>query len=205
MCRGKRPKTFIITSAVPTEGKSTLSSNLAITFAFTSSKTLLVDADLRRGRLFQRFNLSNDCGMSDLLEHSASVDEVIQKTDYENLDFISCGRYPDRPGELLLSEGVDPVLTVLQERYDYIIFDSAPVLATDDTTSFATKVDGVLFAVRSSHTQARQVRSSLERLRMLGAHVSGFVLNCVDTRGADYYYYNKYQSDYYVEGEGARK
>ena len=202
---GSQPRSFIITSAVPSEGKSTLAGNLAITLAFTSTKTLLVDADLRRGQLHKSLNLGNERGLSELVQDSLGIDEVIQKTAIENLDFISCGSYPERPGELLLNPRTDELLRDLGDRYEYIVFDSAPVLATDDTTSFATKVDAVIFAIRSSFTHARQVKSSLARLNLLGANVCGFILNCVDTKGADYYYYKKYQSYYYVAGGGTPK
>ena len=91
---GSQPRSFIITSAVPAEGKSTLEGNLAITLAFTSTKTLLVDADLRRGQLHKSLNLGNERGLSELVQDSLGIDEVIQKTAFENLDFISCGSYP---------------------------------------------------------------------------------------------------------------
>ncbi len=133
-----------------------------------------------------------------LLENAAPK-EGVHKTDIENLDFISTGEFPERPGELLLSERMGQICLQLQKRYDYVIFDSAPLLATEDTSSFATRVDGVLFTVRSGYTQARQVRSSLERLNQRGVSVFGFILNFVDTKGSDYYYYNKYQNYYYVD------
>ena len=117
---GSQPRSFIITSAVPSEGKSTLAGNLAITLAFTSTKTLLVDADLRRGQLHKSLNLGNERGLSELVQDSLGIDEVIQKTAIENLDFISCGSYPERPGELLLNPRTDELLRDLGDRYEYI-------------------------------------------------------------------------------------
>ncbi len=196
---GVQPTSFIVTSAVPSEGKSTISSNLSITLALTSSKTILVDADLRRGVLYKEFNLKKSIGLSEVISNDLPLDDSIQKTGFENLDFISTGEFPERPGELLLSDRMGRICQELRERYDYVVFDSAPVLATEDTSSFATRVDGVLFTVRSGYTQARQVRSSLERLQQRGVNVFGFILNFVDTKGSDYYYYNKYQNYYYVD------
>ncbi len=199
---GVQPTSFVVTSAVPSEGKSTISSNLAITLALTSSKTILVDADLRRGALHKQFGLSKTKGLSEIILEDLPLADSIQKTGIENLDFISTGEYPERPGELLLSERMSQICNELHERYEYVIFDSAPILATEDTPSFATRVDGVLFTVRSGYTQARQVRSSHERLMQRGVRVCGFILNFVDIKGSDYYYYNKYQNYYYVEEGG---
>lgn len=153
-----------------------------------------MDADLRRGALYKEFKLNKSKGLSEIILEELPLSETIQKTGIENLDFISTGEYPERPGELLLSDRMGQICLLLQERYDYVIFDSAPLLATEDTSSFATRVDGVLFTVRSGYTQARQVRSSLERLNQRGVNVFGFILNFVDTKGSDYYYYNKYQN-----------
>ncbi len=197
--QGSKPQSIVLTSSVPSEGKSMLSSNLAITLALASSRTILVDLDLRRGQLYKEFSNGNTKGPAELVNTGLKIDEVIQKTDIENLDFMPCGEYPDRPGELLLSSRMDKILAQLKKRYDYVIFDTAPILATDDTSSFAAKVDGVIFAVRSTKTQVRQVKTSLERLQIRGGKILGFILNFVDTQNPDYYYYKKYS--YYYSSE----
>ena len=196
---GSKPQSIVLTSSVPSEGKSMLSSNLAITLALASSRTILVDLDLRRGQLYKEFSNGNTKGLAELVNNGLKIDEVIQKTDIENLDFMPCGEYPDRPGELLLSSRMDKILAQLKKRYDYVIFDTAPILATDDTSSFAAKVDAVIFAVRSTKTQVRQVKTSLERLQIRGGKILGFILNFVDTQNPDYYYYKKYS--YYYSSE----
>lgn len=192
-----RPKLILITSSIPEEGKSTIAANLAAAISFTSARVLLVDCDLRRGQLAASFGTPAIPGMSDVLQKGRRLDAVIQKTERENLDFIPAGEYPERPGELLLSFRMDEVVREMRSHYDYVILDTAPILATDDTTGFAVKADALLYVARSGHTQSRQVRTAVERLRMRGVVVSGFVLNCVDTRGTDYYYYKKY-NDYYA-------
>ena len=197
MERGKpQPRIFVVTSAVPSEGKTTVAENLSIALAFANARTLLVDADLRRGNLHKSFKKRNSKGLSELLQSDLPVDDFIQKSDIDCLDLMTCGKYPERPGELLLSQRVDEILGILKKRYDYIIFDSAPILATDDTTSFAAKADAVLFTVYSNMTQVRQVKATVERLEMRGATLKGFVLNAVDIKGTDYYYYRKYYSYY---------
>lgn len=194
---GKSPNMILVTSSIPEEGKSTVAANLAAAISFTSSRVLLVDCDLRRGLLANAFGVPATPGMSDILQKGRRLDSVVQKTLRENLDFIPAGEYPERPGELLLSARMDEVLREMRGQYDYIILDSAPILATDDTTGFAVKADAMIFVARSSYTQSRQVRTAVERLKLRGVDVSGFVLNCVDIRGTDYYYYKKY-NDYYA-------
>lgn len=195
-CEGARPRTMIITSAVPGEGKSTIASNLGITLAHAASRTVVVDADLRRGYMHDTFQCAKDPGLTDYLLGEANLDAIIKPSGVRNLDIITRGKNYERPGELLLSREMERMLSELRERYDFIIFDTAPVLATDDTTSFAPRIDGVIFTVRSTLTQARQVTSALDRLQVRGGRMLGFVVNCVNTRSTDYYYYNKYNNYY---------
>ncbi len=196
---GNRPQVILLTSAVPAEGKSTLASNISITLAFAHSRVLLVDADLRRGRIHTEFDINSNPGLAELIEDpTLSLEDVTVKTDTDGLDVIPCGEYPKRPGELLLSRRFEELLVEMRSKYDYVIFDCPPVLATDDTPSFATKADAILFMVRSNFTRSGQIKSSLDILELRGVAVDGFVLNFVDTRQpSHYYYYNKY-NDYYT-------
>lgn len=192
----RAPTVILVTSAVPAEGKSTIATNLAAAIAMTSAKTILVDADLRRGRIAKDFGLSKNVGVGDYLSGKAKLEECIQATTSDNLSVIATGEYPERPGELLISPSMDRLLGELRGQFEYVVVDSAPILATDDTSGFAGKSDAVLFAVRAGHTQMDQVRSAVDRLLHRGAHMSGFVLNFVDTRGSDYYYYKRYHGYY---------
>jgi len=194
--QGPRPQTILVTSSIPAEGKSTLSANLAITLAFASSRTLIIDCDLRRGKVHRAFGLSAEVGLSELLmDETMDADSVIQTTSYEGLDLMATGEYPERPGELLMSARFDEVVSQLKQRYDYILFDCPPVLATDDTPSLATKADAVIFMVRSTYTRTRQIKSSVDALELRGTKIRGFVLNFVDNREPNHYYYKYY--DYY--------
>ena len=194
-----KPSTFAVTSAVPSEGKSTVSANLAVALSFAHSKVLLVDADLRRGRLHHLLKLNRENGFSDILNGSLSLDSVVQSSSYEHLDFVSSGGYPDHPAELLLSERMDAFIREAKERYDFVIFDTAPILATDDTSGFAGKMDAVLFTIRCAYTQVRQIKPAMARLRERNVDISGLILNYVDTTQPGYYYYR--YSEYYTDSK----
>jgi len=192
---GPRPKTILITSAVPNEGKSTVSANLAITMALSGARTLLIDADLRRGALRETFGISSKIGFSEVLKQEVNWREVVIPSSYPNLFIIPRGRTLSQPSEHLLRESTDSLLKEIYHEYDYIIIDSSPILAADDTTSLAPKIDATLFVVRLSYTSARLVRKSLELLYNRQVNVPGVILNFVDTSLPEYYYYQ--YSEYY--------
>lgn len=194
---GFQPRTFAVTSAVPSEGKSTVSANLAVALSFSHSKVLIIDADLRRGRLHHLFNCKRERGLMHYLQDGTALEDLIQKTSYEHLDVISIGGYPQHPAELLMNERMDALIEEAQSKYDFVIFDTAPILATDDTTSFASKVDTVLFAIRSQYTQVRQIKPAIARLSERSIRVSGLILNFVDLTQPGYYYYR--YSEYYSD------
>jgi polysaccharide biosynthesis transport protein len=188
---------FLITSSIPEEGKSTVATNLAIALAFTSSRTLLVDADLRRGYINKRFNYDRGPGLGDYLAGDTDHQSIIRDTPIENLNLVCAGENTERPGELLLSERMADALSRWRADFEFIIVDTAPILATDDTTGFSVNADCVLFVVRSAHTQQRQAKTSLDRLKQRRANLCGFILNGIDVKGTEYYYYSKYK-DYYA-------
>ena len=192
---GPRPKTLLITSAVPNEGKSTISANLAITMALSGAKTLLVDADLRRGAIREAFGLSTRVGLAEVLKQEVGWREVVVPTSFPNLFVLPRGKTLSQPSEHLLRDSTDILLKELYHQYDYIIIDSSPVLAADDTTSLAPKIDATLFVVRLSYTSARLTRKSLELLYNRQVNVPGVILNFVDTSLPEYYYYQ--YSEYY--------
>src|SRR5256886_6093530 len=136
---GPRPKSFLVTSAVPSEGKSTLSANLAITMALSGARTLLIDCDLRRGALRETFGISSKIGFSEVLKQEVNWREVVVPTAYENLFVLPRGKTLGQPSEHLLRESTEALLKEIYQDYDYVIIDSSPVLAADDTTSLAPK------------------------------------------------------------------
>lgn len=192
---GPRPKTMLITSSVPNEGKSTISSNLAITMALSGARTLLIDGDLRRGALRESFGVSSKIGFSEVLKQEVNWQEVVVPTSYPNLFLLPRGKTLGQPSEHLLRDSTDMLLRDMYNHYDYIIIDSSPVLAADDSTSLAPKIDATLFVVRLSYTSARLTRKSLELLYNRQVNVPGVILNYVDTSLPEYYYYQ--YSEYY--------
>jgi polysaccharide biosynthesis transport protein len=200
-CEGPRPKTFLITSAVPNEGKSTISANLAITVALSGARTLLIDADLRRGALREAFGISSKIGFSEVLKQEVNWREVVVPTSYPNLFILPRGKTLSQPSEHLLRDSTDALLKEIYHYYDYILIDSSPVLAADDTTSLAPKIDATLFVVRLSYTSARLTRKGLELLYNRQVNVPGVILNFVDTSLPEYYYYQ--YSEYYTTPSSA--
>ena len=192
---GERPKTLLITSAVPNEGKSTVSSNLALVMAAAGMKTLLIDADLRRGAIHQKFGVSRDPGMTDVLGHNVNWKIAIRQTHVENLHVLPRGRNVPQPSEYLLNKNTDRLLQELYPLYDFIIIDSSPVLAADDTASLAPKIDATLFVTRMGFTSAKMTRKSLEILYGRQANIPGLILNQVDTSSPEFVYYQ--YSEYY--------
>ena len=192
---GPRPKSFLVTSAVPSEGKSTLSANLAITMALSGARTLLIDCDLRRGALREAFGISSKIGFSEVLKQEVNWREVVVPTAYETLFVLPRGKTLSQPSEHLLRDSTEALLKEIYQHYDYIIIDSSPVLAADDTTSLAPKIDATIFVVRLSYTSARVTKKALELLYGRQVNIPGVILNFVDTSLPEYYYYQ--YSEYY--------
>jgi capsular exopolysaccharide synthesis family protein len=192
---GPRPKSFLVTSAVPSEGKSTVSANLAITMALSGARTLLIDCDLRRGALRETFGISSKIGFSEVLKQEVNWREVVVPTAYETLFVLPRGKTLSQPSEHLLRDSTEALLKEIYQHYDYIIIDSSPVLAADDTTSLAPKIDATIFVVRLSYTSARLTKKALELLYGRQVNIPGVILNFVDTSLPEYYYYQ--YSEYY--------
>ncbi len=195
---GARPKSLLITSAVPGEGKSTVSSNLAITLSFLGCKTLLVDADLRRGKLHSSFGVSGSVGFSEVLSQKVSWKEAIQPTMLDNLSLLPRGHNVSQPGEYFLSKTTDRFLQEVYREFEYIVFDSAPVIVADDTASLAPKIDAALFVVRFGVSSVRLTHRALQILYHRQVNLLGLVLNDLRTSAPDYeyYQYSKYMKEY---------
>ncbi|MGO8764085.1 MAG: polysaccharide biosynthesis tyrosine autokinase [Limisphaerales bacterium] len=186
---GARPKLLLVTSAVPSEGKSTIASNLACTMALGGSRVLLVDADLRKGRLHNILGLQSQPGLSELLFNLNEPEKYIQASPIQNLSFIARGATRRNPGDLFLNPAFEGLLGRFREQYDCVIIDSSPVFAADDTTTLAPKVDGTLFVVRSHFSQAKVVKEALELLCQRQANILGLILNRTDSTDRSYHYY----------------
>lgn len=192
---GRRPKTLLVTSAVPNEGKSLTAANLASIMATAGARVLLVDADLRKGTLNDYFGQPSGPGLDEVLCGSVQWRGTIQSTRLPNLQLLARGRTTQNSSELLMSKHMESFLREAAAEYDHVLLDTAPVMATDDASSLAPRVDGVVFLIRAEQTSARVARVGLEMLYQRGANVLGVVFNAVHPRSSGYAYYH-YQ-DYY--------
>lgn len=194
---GHPPKMILVTSAVPNEGKTTTVANMAITMALSGARVLLADADLRRGGMNEMFGTPVSPGFSEVLTSRVHWRDAVQETSTRGLHVLSRGEALDQTSELFLTPFADEVLEEIKQEYDYVIFDSAPVLVADDTASFAPKVEAVLFVIRMSSTMARLSAKALEQLYDRQVNVAGVILNRSSTSLKEYTYYN-YASYYTI-------
>ncbi len=183
------PKSFLISSAIPGEGKSTLATDLAVTMALSGSKTLLIDGDLRRGRLNRHFAAKSEPGLAEVLKEMVPLDETIVTTQSANLHFMPRGKVMAAGTEPLPGAKFSKLLNTLNDKFDYIIIDSCPVLAADDSSAMAPLVDAVFFVVRARFTSARLFIRSLKLLAVRGVMVRGLIYNCAEMGSSDYPYY----------------
>lgn len=192
---GARPRTLLITSSVPGEGKTITSANLAIALASSGTRVLLVDADLRKGNLHNRFNIKADAGLSEILVQGANWRQTVKETYVPNLHLLPRGATTQRSSEFFMGTVMQQFLQESAKEYDYVLLDTAPVMAADDVTSLAPRADGVVFLVRAEYTSARVAHAALDMLHQRKARILGLVFNSVRSSAADYHYY-KYR-DYY--------
>lgn len=189
----RAPRRIVVTSAEPGDGKSTVSTNLAIALAHDGRRVLLVDADLRRPRLHRVMRVENVAGLSSILTGNAEIDECVHSTDIDNLRFLSSGPIPPTPSELIGSPSLDALLDRLSESYDHVILDSAPALLVADTVILAARADATMTVVRIGKTSRESLTLAVRRLQRARANVVGTVLNAVaDEPG---YYYGEGHAD----------
>jgi polysaccharide biosynthesis transport protein len=190
---GSRPKTMLVTSAVPEEGKTTVSINMAIVLAHAGGRVLLVDGDLRIPQCHRRLEVSNFRGLTEVLTGLSPPQECIQPTAVENLFLLPSGQKPPNPSELLSSRQMHQLLEGLAPTFDHIVIDSPPALPVGDPIVLSQLVDGVVLVAAGSETPKQQVKAALARLTHARAKVFGIVLNKIKLHKVDYFYpYYKY-------------
>jgi polysaccharide biosynthesis transport protein len=196
---GRPPKTLVVTSSQAGEGKTTTAVNIAITLAQTGDKVILLDCDMRNPRVHRVVGLENNGGMSTYLSGNADLSSLIQQTSIANLFTVTAGRIPPNPAELLGSARMKQGLLLLDEYFDHIVIDTPPVLSVTDARILGSIVDGVVLVIKGGETPKEAVQRTKRLLQEVHAHVIGTLLNNVDVRSADYYYYSKYY--YYGYGK----
>lgn len=195
---GNPPKTILVTSGQPGEGKTTTVINTAISLAQLGATVLIIDCDLRRPSVHNIFGIDQTRGLSTYLSRSIELERLIHKLPIPNLYLLPCGPIPPNPAELISSDRMKRMLQQLGERYDHILIDSPPLMNVTDPVILSTMVDGVMLVVHGGKSSRDMVRRAKHELAGVGAKMFGVVLNNVDLRreGYDDYYYYRYYSGY---------
>lgn len=202
---GQPPKTILVTSSQPSEGKTTTAINTAFMLAQTGVEVLIIDCDLRRPRLHTQFEVPNSKGLTTWLSGEKDLDNVLQtypKT--HNLKILTSGPVPPNPAELIGSEEMRRLLSLLSERFAHIIIDSPPAISFTDASILSTMVDGVMLVVHGGRSSRAVVRRAKQQLLDVGAHIFGVVLNNVRLEQQDYYYSGYYSNYYSTESDSGQ-
>lgn len=198
------PRTMLITSSHPAEGKTTIVANTAISLAQTGARVLVLDADMRRPRCHKILSVSNEVGLSTFLSRDIKLESVIQQHEIANLYVLPAGPVPPNPSELLSSIKLRILISELQGQFDHIVIDSPPVIHVTDALIISPHVDGVVLVVKSGQTAREAVLRAKQALIDVNAKLFGIVLNSIDLNTESYYYNYKY-SYYHSYEESSQK
>ncbi len=197
---GRAPKSLLVTSSLPGEGKTTTAVNTAISLAQTGASVVIIDADMRRPRLQSIFGMHGQLGLSSILSSDVSEADMLAMVGLDEasgLGVLTSGPIPPNPAELLGSDQMRRLLAALQANYTHVVIDSPPVSSFTDGVLISTMVDGVLLVVHGGRSSRHIVRRSKQLLNDVGAKIFGVVLNNVNLQSHDYYYYQNYYSQKY--------
>ncbi len=197
-----QPRCLVISSAVPSEGKTMTSTNLGVALAQTGRNTLIIDADLRRPRVASTLGLDPAVGLTTALVGKAEIQDAIQVHEPSGLHVLASGAKPPNPTEILQSKITQDLIHRLRDSYDMVIIDAPPLLPVADASVLAKLADGVILVVRHGRTTKDQVREALSRLQQVNARVYGVVVNMVAKRAIGSYYYYYYEESAPVSPKG---
>lgn len=197
------PRSLLITSAVPQDGKTMTCANIAIVLAQQGKRVLLVDADMRRPNIHRIFGIPGRVGLSNILTGGAKVSDAVQTTVQPNLFALPAGPVPPHPSELLSSSLMQDLIRKWRDDYDHLIIDSPPVISVTDAVLLSVQADAVVLIIRSGETSAAHVRRTRNLLQSVKANLLGVVVNAADLGSPDYYYY--YYSSKYRYYTGKKK
>ena len=201
---GRAPKSLLVTSSLPGEGKTTTAVNTAVSLAQTGASVVIIDADMRRPRLQSIFDMHGQLGLSSILSSDVSAEDMlamVRNDEESGLNILTSGPIPPNPAELLGSDQMRRLLQVLQANYTHVVVDSPPVSSFTDGVLISTMVDGVLLVVHGGKSSRHIVRRSKQLLNDVGAKIFGVVLNNINLQSHDYYYYQSYYGQKYYEKE----
>lgn len=190
-----KSRTVLVTSSLPGEGKSTTATNMALAMAQAGQRVVLIDADLRRPMVAEYLGLEASAGLTTALMGTFNVGQLLQPWGEHELQVLTSGRIPPNPSELLGSEAMSRLLTVLEDQFDAVIIDAPPLIPVTDAAVLSQKVGGVVLVVGSAKIRAQDLEKSLSSLSQVRANVLGVVLNLLPTKGPDAYSYNYYSQD----------
>ena len=184
---------LMITSSVPGDGKSFISSNLSAAFSMMNIKVLIVDCDMRKGRLHKIFEVSNEKGLSNLLlDEVKNYKKYVQKTKVDNVSVIPLGIVPPNPSELLNSDKFENLIDTLRDAYDLVILDTPPIGSVSDSLVIAKYVDEAIIVTSYKQTPMEDLNETKKALEATGVKIAGIVLNNMEYKKHSKYYYNKY-------------
>lgn len=190
------PESLLVTSSQPSEGKSTTSVALAISFSKVGKKVLLVDADLRNPSLHKYINIKNNDGFVSLLTNNREFSNVVQNIEGTNIDFIPAGQSPPNPAEILIAENIGQFIASVKDQYDHIIMDGPPIMGLADSPQISSVVAGTIVIARTGAVRGRQAKNAITRLQQANAKILGVILCQYDSSTQGYGYDYEYSYEY---------
>jgi len=194
---GGPPKSIVVTSSLPKEGKTVTVVNLAVSFAQLEQRVLIVDADMRKPKIHHIFGLKTSTGLSSYLTGKAALDSCLRSTEVKNLDVLPCGPLPPNPTELIDSEPMKELIEKVTEKYDIVLLDSPPVLVVVDPLILSRLTEATILVVLSGKTTDKALITAVEELKKAKAKLIGAVFNGVRVDKEDFYYYYRSYRPYY--------
>lgn len=196
---------LMTTSARPESGKTTVTANLALMFAMSNIKVLVIDADIRKGRLARYFGVTSKPGLTDYLSGQAQLEDIVRGVkENDHLSYITCGTHSLHPYELLESDEMKELLVHLRTQYDYILIDTPPILVVSDAMALVTQTDGVILVCRHKISYVNDMKKAVAELEFAKANLLGVVINDYKEKSRlsykNQYKYGKYY-DYTYEAD----
>jgi capsular exopolysaccharide synthesis family protein len=185
----KEFKTLMVTSAGPGEGKSTTVANLAVVLAQQGKRVLLIDGDLRKPTVHYTFKVSNIYGLTNVLTRQTTLKDTVVSTNVTDVDVLPSGPVPPNPSELLDSKSMSHLIEEASALYDYVLFDTPPIIAVTDAQLLSHRVDGVILVIASGKTEVESAVKAKELLVNANAKIIGTILNAKEMKKESYYYY----------------